>query len=140
MYYLPIILTIIANIFYHVSQKFISSKINPFFSLMITYGIAFIACSLILAITKQRNPIKTELQYINWAPIVLGFAIVLLEIGYLLAYRMHWKISTASIISTIVVVIALIPIGKFIFHEEISSKNIFGIIVSIIGIILMNSR
>lgn len=140
MYYLPILLTIIANILYHISQKFISAKINPLFSLMITYGVAFLACGLLMILSKNKNPLKIELQYINWATITLGLAIILLEMGYLLAYRMNWKISTASIISTIIVAIALIPIGKYIFHEEISSKNILGVIISIIGIVLMNSR
>lgn len=140
MYYIALILTIVANVFYHISQKNISDKISPMFSLVITYFIALIL-SLIVAVTTQGTKIfKTEFSEINWTCISLGVSVVLLELGYLLAYRVGWNIGTAAIISTIIVTIALVPIGIALYKENISLQNIVGIVISLIGIYLINKK
>lgn len=138
MYYIPIILTVFANVLYHIAQKYTSEKVNPMLSLMITYGVALIVCIVVFIFTKDRGSLTVEMKSVNWASILLGFAIVLLELGFLLAYRKGWNISTAAIISTILVTMFLLPIGRFMFQEEISGKNLVGIAVSIVGIIMMN--
>jgi len=140
MYYIPLLLTIVANVLYHISQKNTSGKINPMFSLMITYGVALIISLILFLFMKGETSIRENLKELNWASLLLGISIVLLELGFLLAYRAGWNIGTASIISTIVVTIALIPIGILFFKEEITLKNIVGIIISIVGIILINNK
>lgn len=77
---------------------------------------------------------------VNSATPILGFAIVLLELGFLLAYRCGWNVGTASIISTVIVTLLLVPIGLIVFHEGISAKNIVGIILCVIGMIFMNLK
>ena len=37
-YYLPIALTIVSNVFYHICQKFIPDNVNPILSLVISLG------------------------------------------------------------------------------------------------------
>lgn len=138
MYYIPIILTVIANIFYHIAQKFTPNKINPFVSLSATYIVAFTISVIMFFLTKKNESLIGEIHKINGASIILGMAIVLLELGFLLAYRYGWNISTASIISTVAVTIVLIPVGLGLFHESISYKKIFGIVLSVFGMIFMN--
>ncbi len=140
MYYIPLILTILANVLYHISQKNTPEKINPMFSLMITYGVALIISLILFLFMKGEVSIRENIKELNWASLLLGISIVMLELGFLLAYRFGWNIGTASIISTIVVTIALIPIGILFFKEEINLTNIVGIIISIIGIVLINKR
>jgi uncharacterized membrane protein len=140
MYYIPLLLTIIANVLYHIAQKNTSEKINPIFSLIITYGIALVISCILYFIVKDEKSLNINIKELNWSNVLLGFAIVLLELGFLLAYRVGWNIGTASIISTILVTLALIPIGIFFFKEDINIKNIIGIILSIIGIILINKK
>ncbi|MDO5707525.1 MAG: hypothetical protein Q4P31_02690 [Andreesenia angusta] len=77
---------------------------------------------------------------VNWASITLGISVILLELGFLLAYRTGWNIGTAAIISTIVVTIALVPIGIFLYRESISINNITGITLSLIGIYMISMR
>lgn len=140
MYYIPLILTIIANVLYHIAQKNTAEKINPMFSLIVTYGVALIISLILFFITKDEKNITYNIKQLNWASLLLGGSIVLLELGFLLAYRVGWNIGTASIISTIVVTIVLIPVGMAFFKEYINAKNIIGIIISIIGIILINKK
>lgn len=138
MYFIPIILTVIANIFYHIAQKYTSNKINPFFSLSVTYMVALFISVVLFFLTRKGESLIAEIHKINGASFILGIAIVLLEFGFLLAYRNGWNLSTASIISTVAVTVFLIPVGVGVFHETISSKKILGIIFSIFGMILMN--
>ncbi|MDR1466082.1 MAG: EamA family transporter [Treponema sp.] len=137
-YYFPLILIVIANLCYHVTQKNTSDKINPFFSLFVTYFVAALVSIIILIFYKHKNTFIENIKELNWSTFLLGVAIVLLELGFLLAYRLGWNISTTQIISTVIVTIILAPIGKFFFKESISFINIIGIGVSIVGVILMN--
>lgn len=138
MYYIPLILTIIANVLYHISQKNTSVKINPLFSLCITYSVALVVTLILFFVLKGDKSLKTNVNELNWSSIVLGFSLVLLELGFLLAYRVGWNVGTASIISTIVVTMTLVPIGILFFKESISFKNVMGILICIVGIILIN--
>jgi len=138
MYYLPLILTIIANLFYHIAQKHTSENINPVFSLFVTYLVATVISAIILIFYKDDNPLRENIKELNWSAFLLGFAIVLLELGFLLSYRAGWNISTASIISTTILTSLLLPIGICFFKESVNRINIIGIGVSVVGIILMN--
>jgi drug/metabolite transporter (DMT)-like permease len=138
VYYFPLVLTVIANLCYHIAQKNTSDKINPFFSLFITYFVAALLSVIILIFYKHKNTFEENIKELNWSTFLLGVAIVLLELGFLLAYRLGWNISTTQIISTVTVTIILAPIGKIFFKESISFINIIGIGVSIAGVILMN--
>ena len=140
MYYVPLLLTIIANVVYHIAQKNTSENINPMFSLMITYSVALVFSAIIFFLTKGNETVKMNFKELNWSSFVLGLSIIFLELGFLLAYRVGWNVGTASIISTILVTITLIPIGIIFFKEDINIKNIIGIGLSIVGIILMNTK
>ena len=140
MYYIPLLLTIISNVVYHIAQKNTSKDINPMFSLMVTYSIALVFSAIIFFLTKGNETVKMNFKELNWSSFVLGLAIIFLELGFLLAYRVGWNIGTSSIISTILVTITLIPIGIIFFKEDINIKNIIGIGLSIVGIILMNTK
>ncbi len=137
-YYLPLIMTVVANIIYHIAQKYTSHKINPVFSLFVTYLVATVLTAVLLLFYRHENSLKQNIQEINWSTFLLGLALVVLELGYLLVYRVGWNISTASIISNILLTIVLIPIGMLLFKERISLINVLGIGVSIVGILLIN--
>ncbi|MDI9479184.1 MAG: EamA family transporter [Syntrophomonadaceae bacterium] len=137
-YYLPIALTIAANVFYHICQKSMPQNINPMLALIITYLTAAVLCVFILIFTLKGQSLAVELGKLNWAPIALGVAIFGLELGFFLAYRVGWNISLGALISNISVSILLIPIGVAVYKEVISTQTAAGIILCIIGLILIN--
>jgi uncharacterized membrane protein len=137
-FYVPIALTIVANVFYHICQKSMPQNINPMLALMVTYITAAILCVFILAFNLKGQSLAVEVAKINWAPIALGVAIFGLELGFFLAYRVGWNISLAALISNISVSVLLIPIGVAVYKEAISPQTALGIILCIAGLILIN--
>ena len=86
-YVWPLGLVVLSNVFYQICAKSVPDKMNPFASLTITYTIGALASFILyFALNKNRNIIQ-EYQKANWAPFVLGLAIVGLEVGYSYAYK-----------------------------------------------------
>ncbi|HPU62580.1 MAG TPA: EamA family transporter [Mobilitalea sp.] len=140
MYYIPLLLTVIANVLYHIAQKSTSEKINPMFSLMITYAIAFVLSCILFFFMKGEKSLNKNINELNWSSVLLGCSILLLELGFLLAYRVGWNIGTASFISTIAVTLVLIPIGLLFFKESFNLSKLIGIVLCILGLILLNKK
>lgn len=140
LYYLPIILVILSNVFYHLSQKFISSDVNPILSLVATYGTALIFSIVALFIFNPKIQLVESAKKLNWASFGLGITIVGLELGFLLAYRKGWDLSFAGLFANVIVALVLIPIGILFFKEKISLTQGMGIMLSIVGLILISKK
>lgn len=139
MYYLSMGLVILSSIFYHVSQKAIPKTLNPLISMSITYATALlVTLMLVVLMPAEKSSFTVQLRTINWATYVLGFAIVGLELGFLLVYRTGWNISVAAILATVIVTVLMIPVGVLLFKEPFSGTKALGIVLSIAGIILIN--
>ncbi len=140
MYYISMIITILATVVYNISQKSINQSINPFISMIITYITAIIFSVLSLISFPTNLGIANSLKQLNWASYVLGLSAFGLEIGYLYVYRSGWNIAIAPIYVSIISTILLIVFGIFVYNTKITFTNGLGICVSIIGLILMNKK
>lgn len=140
----PIIMTICANVLYHICQKATRQDVSPFVAMMATYIVGAILCAIIqmtgLFSSPTNTSVLTELTKLNWASYILGLAIVLLEVGFLLAYRSGWNINIAAIYSNVAVGVLLVPVGYFFFREQMSHINAIGVIVAITGLAMMGNR
>lgn len=139
-YYLTIVLTIVSNVLYHIFLKMTPNTVNPIISLSVTYVTAAIATLLIYPFYPNQISLIDNFKSLNWASYALGFAVVGLEVGFLLAYRLGWQISLAGIVSNLSVTLLLIPIGILFFKESLSLVNIAGLILSVIGLVLVNYK
>lgn len=138
MYYFSMFLAVIASIFYHLSQKSINESINPVVSMTVTYAVALILSLIAVFFFSDKATITVEsFKQLNWASYTLGFAVFVLEIGFLLAYRNGWNINIAGLFCNVLTAIVLIFIGIYIFKEQLSLVNTLGIALSIIGLVLM---
>ena len=141
LYFLPILLVVISNTFYHISAKSTPGDVNPLASLLVTYLIAA-ATTFVLLLLNQWTA-KGELlpfKGINWTSFVLGFCVVGLEYGYLMAYRAGWNISIGSLIANIALAIILIIVGVLLFKEHISVYQLIGIALCIVGLVFINKK
>ena len=134
----PILIVILSNTFYNICMKSMPSDVNPFGALMITYFIAAIISAIIFTYTVGFNNVTFELSKLNWTSLVLALAIVSLEIGYVFVYRAGWSINTASVVANIGLVCVLLVVGYLLYEENVSIHQIFGILVCMFGLILIN--
>jgi uncharacterized membrane protein len=140
LYYLPVGLTVVANVLYHVFLKVTPASVNPLLSLVVTYLTAAAATAAILAVGPERVSLAAGLRDLNWASYALGLAIVGLEVGFMLAYRAGWNISLAGLISSTTVSLLLVPVGLLFFREALSAVNALGIALCLVGLALVNYK
>jgi len=140
LYYLSITLTIVSNVLYHLFQKSIAPKVNPFISLTVTYTTAALISLILWPFFTGGNSFTAALKNLNWASFALGVAIIGLELGFLLAYRTGWEISLGALVSNLMVSLLLIPVGILLFKERLSMVNGVGIALSIAGFICINYK
>ncbi|MCD8020824.1 MAG: EamA family transporter [Clostridiales bacterium] len=137
-YVLPIALVIVSNIIYQICSKSVPDTINPLASLTVTYLVgAIVSAILYFALNKDANLLR-EYKNLNWAPFILGIVIVGLEVGFIYAYKAGWPISTASIVQSAFLAVALIFVGFLLYHEAITWNKILGIAICLVGLILIN--
>lgn len=140
MYVFSIIIIVVSNIIYNISSKAIPQKSNPFSSLLVTYLTGTIITIIAFKFYKTDKGFFQSFQDLNWTSIALGFGIVGIEFGYLMAYRSGWDISIGSLLANIILALILIPIGMLFFKEGFGINKILGIVFCIIGLIFINKK
>ena len=134
---LPMVLVVLANTMYNIFTKSTPGDVDPFATLIFTYITATIVTVILFFVISKPEDAVFELSKINWTSIALGIAIVGLETGYILIYRAGWKVSNASVVANICLACTLLIVGFVIYNENISLKQILGIVICIIGLILV---
>ena len=119
-------------------MKSMPSDVNPFGALMITYLVSAIIAGIIFVFMVGHSNVALELTKVNWTSIILALAIVGLEVGYVFVYRVGWSISTASVVANIGLACVLLFVGYFLYSENVSIRQIIGIFVCMVGLILIN--
>ncbi|MBO5840782.1 MAG: EamA family transporter [Methanobrevibacter sp.] len=134
----PLLIVVLSNTFYNICTKSTPSNVNAFGTLMLTYiTAAIITGAIFLFLVKPENAI-IELSKVNWTSIVLGIAIVGLELGYIFMYRGGWKVSSGALVANICLAIALLIVGALLYGENITLKQVLGIFICIAGLFLIN--
>lgn len=137
-YVMPIVIIVFSNIMYNICQKSTPQTANPFAALLVTYLTAILLTVIALFFYKGDKGIIQSFSELNWTSVVLGFAILGLEFGYLLAYRVGWNISVGSLVANILLALALIPIGVIFYKEPFELHKIIGVLMCIAGLVLIN--
>jgi uncharacterized membrane protein len=140
IFYLPILLGIAGTTMYHIGQKSVPAQVNPLLSLLVNYATAFVGTLLLLPFYPQRSAGSISLKHVNWASYAVGLAIVAVELGVLLAYRVGWKISLASLVANVATALLLVAVGWMAFGEHLSLRNAAGIVLCLAGLALVAQR
>lgn len=134
----PIIVVIGSNVVYNICAKQTPSSLNAFFSLSVTYGVAFLlSLTAFFASSADKNVVH-ELAKVNWTSLMFGLSIVGLEFGYLNIYRVGWKMSVASLTANIGLAVILMLVGYLLYREALSLRQIAGAVLCAAGLILLN--
>ncbi len=134
----PIALAVFSDIFYQICAKSTPETLNPFASLTITYLVGAAVSMGIFFLTSSGQSLLTEWKEINWTTFVLGLAIVGLEAGSIYMYKVGWNMNTGYIVKAMILGIALIAVGYFLYKESFSLTKAAGIAVCLFGLFLIN--
>lgn len=135
--YLPIAMIIFGGVLYQISQKSVPHTASPLHAIIIAYlaGIAF--CVFFAFFYTTEKSFFESLKETNWAIFTVGIGAAFIEIGFLLAYRSGWNISSTSVLVNIAIAVVLIPIGLILFKEKVSLSQSLGILLCIAGLFLI---
>ena len=133
----PLLIVVGANTIYNISAKATPSDVNAFASLAMSYFIATIGSVFMFFLTSDSKNLLVELSKTNWSALALGIAIVGLEFGYICIYRAGWKIGVASLVANISLACVLLLIGLFVYKEVITLKQLLGMGICAIGLMLI---
>lgn len=134
----PVLLIVASNTLYQICAKGVPAEIHPLASVSVTYVVgAVLSIALYFMLGKSPN-LAHEYTHVNWAPLVLGIAIVGLELGNIYSYKAGWTISTLSIVQGGILAVVLVFVGALVYHEQITVTKLLGIACSLMGLYLIN--
>ena len=81
--------------------------------------------------------VTEEIQKLNWAVYGVAASIVMIEIGFLLAYRAGAELSSAAVLTASVVAVSTLIMCALFFRESLSVMKVAGIALCLGGIGLM---
>lgn len=127
---------LVTGVLYQLCSKAIPEDINPFLPLMGTYVVAFITALLLFVLTKGASQFSVDIKKINVFCLLLGAVICFYELGFVLAYRNGFSLTTLPPIANILVIVAVCAVGVFFFAEKISLLHLGGLILAVTGIVI----
>ena len=136
-FWLPIAMVVAGNIAYHVGLKGMPAGIHPLSPLIVLFTTSAVATLVLRLLAGRAQELKAEIALAGWRPFAVGASIVAIELGFLLAYRAGWKISTAVVTANILVAIALLAVGALAFREPVTPVRLAGIVTCLAGLWLV---
>jgi len=134
----PLLLAIGGGLVYHMAAKSIPKSVEPSAALIGLYATA-LAGSMLTYVLLKPGPTALRIAA-YWHPTVaaVGLGALMIELGFLLAYRRAWPVSAASVIANAFVAVILVPLGAAVFGEKITVARAIGIALCLLGVTLLN--
>lgn len=133
----PIVLIVACSCIYNICAKCTPMDANSFASLMVSYIISVIMTGILFLVSVKGKHLTWELGKLNWTSVILGVAIVGIELGNIFMYRVGWKLGIGTMIFNIAVVCILLLIGVFLYKETVSVRQYIGLVVCCVGLVLI---
>lgn len=137
LYALAIGLTIVANVGYHLCQKAIRPDTSAAATLLVTYAVALVVSALLWPWLGGGEPLVPALRRLGPPSYALGACVVIIELGFLLAYRSGWSLGTAALFCNAAVALVLLPIGVLAHGESIDLRKALGLALALAGLVLL---
>ena len=142
MYLIAITFVAAGSILYHLSSRSIDVRVRPTTALVLTYGLALILVAG-LALAFDRNDPRTFMRsatQARWAPVGLAIGAVLIEFGYIVAYRHGGRLASSSVTATATTSALLAGLGVLWFGERLSIRMAVGIAAALLAVILLSAE
>lgn len=136
----PIALVVLSNIVYQICAKSVPAQIHPLASLTVTYLTAALTSFILYYFLNRGGSLLREYGKLNWSPFVFGIVLVGLEVGFIYAYKAGWQVSTASIVQSSFLAVALIFVGLLLYQEALTWNKIVGVVICLVGLVFINLK
>ena len=133
----PLLLVVCGSLLYHVAAKSIPPAFDPAAALVGLYATALAGGIVAYAIVR---PAAAPFAFSRmWHPTIaaVGIGALLIEMGFLLAYRGAWPVSTASVITNGVAAVLLVVLGAALFGESLTITKAAGVLLCLLGVVLL---
>lgn len=134
----PIALVVFSNIVYQICAKGVPKNMDTMASMTITYLVGALCSAIMFFVINRNGNLLQEYAKMNWAPVFLGISVVGLEVGFIYAYKNGWSVSTASIVQSAFLAVALLFVGALLYHETVNISKIIGVGFCLIGLFFLN--
>ncbi len=124
-------------VLYHVGQKFLPKNINPMMILVATYTTAGLLSLALMPFFKSTDPTMSFKHAFGWPVLVVGLGVLLIEGGFLLAYRGGGSLQWSGVLVNGLAAAILIPVAIVLFREEVSYTRLLGVLVTLGGMALI---
>lgn len=133
-----ILLVIIGNVIYHLGQRAIPRQANAAIANLAAYLVAIALTVVLLPFLAPGVPIVSAFKSLNYTTLMVGAGILIIELGFLLAYRSGWPLSSASMVANLCVAVIFLGLGVLAFRESWSTSRSLGLGCCMLGLWLIN--
>jgi drug/metabolite transporter (DMT)-like permease len=132
-----LLIAALGNVLYHVSQKTLAPAANPMIMLMAVYAVAFVGAALAAPFFRTAAGVGWVAQVASWPVFALGVSVLLIEIGFLLAYRTGGAVQWSGVAVNGVAAVLLVPVALRVFGEAFSPVRAAGMVLTLSGLALL---
>jgi drug/metabolite transporter (DMT)-like permease len=135
-----LLLAALGNAIYHVCQKSLAPTANPMVLLMAGYAVAFLGAALAAPFFRGASSESWLAQVSSWPVLMLGVSVLMIEIGFLLAYRTGGSVQWSGVAVSGSAAILLLPAALLVFREAFSPVRAMGMVLTLSGLVLMTRK
>ena len=130
----PIALVVVSNVVYQICAKSVPKEMDAMASMTVTYLVGAICSAVMFFVLNRGGSLLQEYGKLNPAPVLLGVSVVGLEVGFLYAYKVGWPVSTAALVQSAFLAVALLFLGALLYREAITVQKVLGVAICLAGL------
>ena len=134
----PIALVVVSNILYQICAKSVPREMDAMASLTVTYLVGAVCSAVMFFVLNPGGSLLREYGKLNMAPMLLGISVVGQEAGFLYAYKAGWPVSTASIVQSAFLSLALLVVGALLYQEAVTPSKVLGVVICLVGLYFLS--
>ena len=135
---LALAVAVSGQVLYQVTVKSVSHGAHPVLSLLGFYLGATVMCLPLFWLFPLQGGLREAVGQLNWSVLGVSACIVLIELGFLLAYRQGGALQSLYITSASITAAALLVIGAGFYGEAITPTKLAGLGLALGGIWLLS--
>lgn len=140
MFYISAVIAVAGAVGYQYFIKRIPDTINPIVSVLAMYLAVVVIGVFLLILFPSEGGIRFHIRQVTWIQVALAVTVFLIEFGYIMMYRNGWQLSSGSLVTGVFINIILLGMGITLFDERVSTVNIIGILLSIVGVAMISYK